>query len=210
MNNYIEDLQWRYATKIFDATRKISDDNLEILKNAMQLSASSYGLQPYEILIIKNSEIRKKLKAASWNQPQITDASCLIVLANSVNFNEGSINDYILNIAGTRSISTSVLDGLKQTMSQTLLTKSSEDLNNWTSKQAYIVLGNLLSAAANLHIDACPMEGFDASQYNDILGLSEKGLNAAVIVAIGYRAEDDTTQHLQKVRKPKTQLFHSI
>ncbi len=210
MSNYNEDLQWRYATKKFDNSKSISDTDLEYLKEAMQLTASSYGLQPYEILIIKDNAIREKLKAASWNQSQITDASVLVVLANNTNFKKQHIDEFITNVATTRNMSEEDLTDYSTTIKNSLLTKSAEDLAVWTAKQAYIVLGNLLSAAAAFKIDACPMEGFDTAKYNEILGLTDKDLNASVIATLGYRDATDETQNYKKVRKPKSKLFHTI
>ncbi len=210
MNNYNKDLEWRYATKQFDATKSISDEDLEFLKDAMQLTASSFGLQPYEILIIKDKAIREKLKAVSWNQSQITDASVLVVIANKVNFGEELVDEFVANIAKTRDMPKDDLADYSNVMKNSISSRNPEELAFWTAKQSYIVLGNLLSAAASLKIDTCPMEGFDPEKYNEILGLTEQGLNAAVIAPIGYREAEDPYQHYKKVRKPKSKLFQTI
>ncbi|TDU39457.1 nitroreductase [Gelidibacter sediminis] len=210
MTNYIKNLNWRYATKKFDSTKKIAAEDLDQLKDAIQLSASSYGLQPYKVLIIEDQKIKEQLKAASWGQSQITDASHVIVFANMTDFDESLINDYIENIGITRSIEPVNLKGYADFMINTLNPLPKDAKASWTAKQTYIALGNLLSAAAEFKIDACPMEGFDADQYNEILGLNEQNLNAAVVAAIGYRSEEDETQHNKKVRKPKKELFTTI
>ncbi|WP_299396939.1 NAD(P)H-dependent oxidoreductase [uncultured Gelidibacter sp.] len=210
MTNYIKNLNWRYATKKFDSTKKIAAEDLDQLKDAIQLSASSYGLQPYKVLIIEDQKIKEQLKAASWGQSQITDASHVIIFANMTDFDESLINDYIENIGITRSIEPSNLKGYADFMINTLNPLPKDAKASWTAKQTYIALGNLLSAAAEFKIDACPMEGFDADQYNEILGLNEQNLNAAVVAAIGYRSEEDETQHNKKVRKPKKELFTTI
>jgi nitroreductase len=210
MDNYIEDLQWRYATKKFDPTKQVLEEDLDYLKKAMQLSASSYGLQPYEILIVKDSEIREKLKPVSWNQSQITDASYVIVIANKTNFGEELVDDYITNVSETRNIPIEDLKGYADFMKKTLSEFTSEQKEIWTAKQTYIVLGNLLSAAAIKKIDACPMEGFDAKKVNEILELNHRNLNASVIATIGYRSDEDLTQHYAKVRRPKQELFNTI
>ncbi len=210
MSNYLENLNWRYATKKFDATKKINETDLEFLKEAMQLSASSYGLQPYEILVIEDAELRKKLKPAAWNQSQITDASQLIVIANKVGFGDELIDSYIENVSTVRELPLESLSNFSSFMKSKIGEFSIEQKAQWTQNQSYIVLGNLLSAAAEIKVDVCPMEGFDAKVFNEILELDKKGLNTAVIATIGYRSEEDDTQHYPKVRKEKEELFTTI
>ncbi len=207
MNNYIENLQWRYATKKFDAKQKIAEDDLQNLLQSMQLTASSYGLQPYHIFVITDPEIRKKLQPVSWGQTQIVDASHLIVLANKTEVDADWIDGYLANVSKTRNIPLEALSGYADFMKSKILVLSPEEQAEWSSKQNYLVLGNLLSAAAELKIDTCPMEGFEAEAYNEILGLSKKGLNATVVTAIGYRSSEDETQHYAKVRQPNNELF---
>lgn len=208
--NFIENLNWRYATKKFDSDKKLSPETVATVLDSIQLSASSYGLQPYEIFVIEDMETREKLKEVSWNQPQITDASHLLVFANYTSINESHINSYLENISRTRNISRDDLKGLEDMLKNTVLKLSPEEQTIWTANQAYIALGNFLSAAANLRIDTCPMEGFQAEKYDEILGLKEKGLTTAVIATMGYRSEEDSMQHAPKVRKNKEELFHLI
>lgn len=210
MNTYIENLNWRYATKIFDNSKKVSSEDLEKLMDSIQLSASSYGLQPYEVLVIENPEIREKLKPAAWNQSQITDASHLVVFASYTSIGENYINSYLENISTTRKVEMEDLNGFLEMLKNTVLKLTPEEQVLWSSKQSYLALGNLLSAAASYKIDTCPMEGFDAAKFDEILGLKEKGLTATVIAPIGYRSENDKTQHVAKVRKSNNQLFHLI
>ncbi|WP_040251586.1 NAD(P)H-dependent oxidoreductase [Psychroserpens mesophilus] len=210
MNTLIEKLKWRYATKLFDRSKTISSEDLETLKNAMQLTASSYGLQPYEILIIDNKDLRSKLRAASWNQPQIEDASHMVVIANMTDFGDELVDNYIDNVAETRGMSKEDLKDYAQMMKSSLKPLTQEQKASWTSNQAYIVLGNLLAAAAELKIDACPMEGFSNEDYNTLLDLNSKKLNAAVVITLGYRSDDDKTQHYKKVRTPENKLFTTI
>ena len=207
MNNYIESLQWRYATKKFDDTKKISDNDLKILLESMQLTASSYGLQPYHIFVITNPEIRKKLQPVSWGQSQIVDASHLIVLANKTDVDADWIDGYLANVSETRNIPVEALNDYADFMKSKVLILSPEEQSTWASKQNYLVLGNLMSAAAELKIDTCPMEGFEAEAYNEILGLTNKGLNATLVATIGYRSAEDETQHYKKVRQPENELF---
>jgi len=206
----IENLNWRYATKKFDATKRITPEHLQILKDAVRLTASSYGLQPYQVIMLESPELRQKVKEVAWNQAQVTDASDVMILANISNVGIKEVKDYIENMAQVREISTESLKGFEDMMTNVVTTLSPEDKANWTAKQAYIALGTLLTAAAELKIDATPMEGFDKDAVNKILGLTEKGLSAALIIPLGYRSEEDATQHLKKVRKPNEELFITL
>lgn len=210
MSTVIEHRTWRYATKKFDATKKVSEEDLETLIEATRLSASSYGLQPYHILVISNQETKEQLKPASWNQSQITDASHIIVFANATDFGEELVDDYVANVSQTRNIPEEGLRGYADFMKSKLIDLPLETKDSWTAKQAYIAFGNLMQAAAELKIDTCPMEGFESEKYNEILGLEDKNLNAAVVLAIGYRSEEDETQHYAKVRKSTEELFTLI
>lgn len=210
MSKFIEQQNWRYATKKFDATKKISATDLETLKEAIRLSTSSYGLQPYKVFIIENPEIREQLKPASWNQSQITEASHLIVFANYVSLDETILDDYINRISETREIEVENLKGYGDFMKSKILELTPEKQAIWTSKQTYLALGNLLNAAAELAIDVTPMEGFEPEKYNDILQLSAQNLNASLVATIGYRHEEDANQHVKKVRKSKEELFITL
>lgn len=210
MESYIESLNWRYATKKFDSTKKVSEEDLNTLIEAVRLSASSYGLQPYQVLIISDRELRNKLKPASWGQSQITDASHLIVFANKTVVDEDLIDSYINKVSEIREIPKEALMGYADFMKSKLLELKDDAQAAWTFRQTYLALGNLLSAAATLKIDACPMEGFEPEKYNEILGLKDKGLNAAVLATIGYRSVADETQRYKKVRQSKEELFTHI
>ena len=205
-----ENLKWRYATKKFEASKKVSEADIEEIKNAIQLSASSYGLQLYKVLIIEDQELKNKLKAAAFNQSQVTDASHLIVFCNYKNVESKHVDDFLQLKANIQKIDITNLDGYGQVMKNKIASMSESAMDEWTTKQVYIALGNLLAACAELKIDACPMEGFDAQKFNEILDLESKGLNAAVLAPIGYRAEDDKYQFIPKVRKPFDQLFEQI
>ncbi|MUP46820.1 NAD(P)H-dependent oxidoreductase [Gramella sp. BOM4] len=209
-NTYNENLNWRYATKKFDAQKKISQEDLNNLLESIQLTASSYGLQPYEVIVVTNPEIREQLKAAAWNQSQVAEASHLIVFASLKSVSEDYLDSYLNNIAETRNVSREDLKGMEDMIKNTTLQLPADIQQNWAAKQAYIALGNLLSAAANMKIDTCPMEGFDAKKFDEILGLEERNLTTAVIAPIGYRSEEDPYQHLAKVRKAKKDLIEII
>jgi nitroreductase len=210
MNTFIENQNWRYATKKFDATKKISDKDLETLKEAIRLSSSSYGLQLYKVFIIENPEVRAKLQPVSWGQSQIVDASHLFVFANVVDVQNSHIDNYVQNIAQTREISMEDLKGYSDFMKTKIIPLSVEQKSNWTAKQTYLALGNLINVAAELKIDVTPMEGFEPEKYNEILGLNPLGLNAVLVAPIGYRHEDDATQYYAKVRKSTEELFETI
>ncbi|MFB3387925.1 NAD(P)H-dependent oxidoreductase [Flavobacterium sp. LAR06] len=210
MSTLLENLNWRYATKKFDATKKISASDLNTLKEAVRLSASSYGLQPYKVVIVENPEIREKLKAAAYGQTQITDASQLFIFANDLNLGAVSVDNYIQNISETRGVPADALAGFSDMMKGTIANLSDENKNIWTAKQTYIALGTLLSAASELKIDATPMEGFNAAAFNEILGFDKLGLNASVIATVGYRHDEDDAQHYKKVRKSHEELFITI
>lgn len=210
MNQLISDLNWRYAVKKYDPTKKITDENMAILKEAVQLSASSTGLQAYQVLDIRDKAIREKLKAASFMQEQITDASHLFIFTYFLEVEDAYIDKLISNASITRNVSLESLSGYKNLLTRSANGKSTEARNNWLSKQTYIALGNLMQTAAHLRIDTTPMEGFDVGSYNEILGLKEKNLSVSVICALGYRSEDDTYQFLKKVRKPIDELFIKV
>lgn len=206
----IENLNWRYAVKKFDATKKVSDEHIEQLKKVIQLSASSYGLQLYKVLIVEDRAMREKLRPASWGQSQISDASHLLVFCNYTEVNEEHIDSFVKIKAEVRNKPYEALKGYGDYIKKSILPLPDIKKNEWTAKQTYLALGNLLSACAEMKIDACPMEGFDPAEYNNILGLDEKGLNAAVVVTIGYRAEDDQEQFQAKVRRPMDALFETV
>ena len=210
MSTLLDNLNWRYATKKFDATKKISSADLNTLKEAVRLAASSYGLQPYKVVIVENPEIREQLKAAAYGQTQITDASQIFIFANDLNAGAESVDAYIKNISETRGVPADALAGFADMMKGTIANLSQDAKNIWTAKQTYIALGTLLAAAAELKIDATPMEGFNAAAFNEILGFDKLGLNASVIATVGYRHDEDDAQHYKKVRKSHEELFITI
>lgn len=210
MSNFIKNANWRYATKKFDATKKVSDADLQILKDAIRLSASSYGLQPYQVILVENPELRAQIQPAAWGQTQIVDASHLLVFANVTNIGDAEIDAYLNNVAETRGLPLDALQGYGDFMKSKINSLTTEQKNIWTSKQTYIALGNLLNAAAELNIDVTPMEGFEPEKVNEILGLNERGLNASLIAPIGYRHEEDATQSYAKVRKSEQELFINL
>ncbi|NKI33404.1 NAD(P)H-dependent oxidoreductase [Croceivirga thetidis] len=206
----LESRKWRYATKKYDVNKKVSNEDLDAILEAIRLSASSYGLQPYHILVVSDAEVREKLRPASWGQSQITDSSHLIVFASQSDFEGKLVDDYLKNLSDTRSIPLESLQGYGDFAKSKLLDLPQDTKANWTAKQSYIALGNALQAVAELNIDSTPMEGIEPEKYDEILGLKETGFTTTVVLAIGYRAEEDDTQHLAKVRKSKEELFTFI
>lgn len=210
MKTIIDDLNWRYATKKFDPNKKLSQQQLDTLLEVLRLTPTSYGLQPFKFLVVENKEIREKLKEKSWGQHQITDASHLIVLSTYIDIHDYHIDELMQNTTETRNLEPSVLSGysdfLKTTIAKLELSKKKE----WNSKQVYIALGYLLQACAQLRIDSIPMEGFDADGYDEILDLKSRNLHAIVVCPIGFRAEDDGSQHWKKVRKSHDELVEFI
>jgi len=206
----LKNLRWRYATKKFNTSKKVSANDLEKLKEAVQLSVSSYGLQLYKVLIIENPEIRQQLKPVSWNQNQITDASHLFVFCNYTDASPEAIDAFIKQTAETRNLDLERLNGYGDFIKEKLNEKTPDEKTSWLKSQTYLALGNLLNACAELKIDACPMEGFEPEAYNKILGLDTQGLNASVIAPIGYRHDEDHTIGQQKVRKPMEVLFETV
>ena len=184
MSTFLENQNWRYATKKFDATKKITDADIAFLKEAIRLSTSSYGLQPYRVFIVENPELRAKLVAASYGQAQVADASHLLVFANELNFGEAGIDQLATTICKTRELPLEAIQGYVVYMKGNITGLPEEVRNIWTAKQTYLALGNLLNAAAELHIDVTPMEGFIPSQVNEILGLDQLGLNATLLAPI--------------------------
>ena len=210
MSNFIKDANWRYATKKFDTTKKVSTEDLKTLKEAIRLSASSYGLQPYKVFIIENPELRAKIQPAAWGQSQIVDASQLIVFANMTNFSDEDIDVSLSLTTEARGLPADALKGYGDFMKSKIGVLSEDVRNTWTSKQTYLALGNLLNAAAELRIDVTPIEGFEPDKVNEILGLKQLGLNASVLATIGYRHKDDATQNYAKVRKSNEELFINL
>ncbi|KRB57823.1 NAD(P)H-dependent oxidoreductase [Flavobacterium sp. Root186] len=210
MSTLLDNLNWRYATKKYDASKKVSSADLNTIKEAVRLAASSYGLQPYRVVVVENPEIREQLKAAAYGQTQLTDASQIFVFANDLNAGEESVAAYIKNISETRGIPTEALGGFADMMNGVISNLSQDAKNIWTAKQTYIALGTLLAAASELKIDATPMEGFNAAEFNKILGFDKLGLSATVIAAVGYRHDEDDAQHFKKVRKSHEELFITI
>lgn len=206
----IDQLHWRYATKKFDSTKKLSAEQLNTLLDAIQLAPSSYGLQTYKVIVVEDAAVKQQLRDAAYGQTQLTDASQVIVFASETTIDEAMVNEYVDHIAEVRNIDRNYLADYEKMMVGTVNNLPDDKKIIWSHKQNYIALGFLLAAAAEQEIDACPMEGFDAAKFDEILGLKEKGLTASVIAPVGFRAQDDDYAKLAKVRKSKEELFIHI
>jgi nitroreductase len=203
----LQKLNWRYATKEFDSSKKIPAETLENLLEALRLAPSSFGLQPWKFVVVENAELRQKLRAAAWNQGQITDASHVIVLCRKEGFGASDIEAFIKATAEARGQNVEDLAGYKQMMEGALLPRSAEQLAVWSSEQIYLALGVLLTACAAQDVDACPMEGFDPAQFDQILDLPAQGLRSVVVCAVGYRSENDKYASAAKVRFSKEEVI---
>ena len=201
MNKNIENLKWRYAVKKFDENKSLSNEQIRIIKEAFNLTATSYGLQPVKMVILQNKEIQQQLVAHSWNQQQIAQASHVLVFCVEENISDAFIANYFTLVKNIRNTPGEILNPFKDFLSKDIQEKSPEVIFQWNKNQAYLAMGNLLTICANEKIDACPMEGFTPEKYDEILNLKAQNLKSVLVMPIGYRAEDDYMKDLKKVRK---------
>lgn len=200
--NPIDQLSWRYATKKFDSNKKISDKILNTILESIRLAPTSFGLQPIHVLVITNPGVREKLREVSWGQPQVTESSQLLVFCARTDFDE--CMDMYCAQASSNSYASDSIEGWRAMVGTTISKLSSEDSLSWATRQAYIALGFGLVACAQLGVDSCPMEGFDALEYSNILSLPES-IHPVVVLALGYRSESDVVR--AKNRQSMQQLF---
>lgn len=202
MKTVSESLNWRYATKKFDEAKKISSDQLNSIIEAVRMAPTSYGLQPFRLVVVEDKNVREQLKEVSWGQSQITDSSHLLVFAVLKKIGEVEVNNYINLIAKERNVPLVDLDGFKQMILNSANSLDDQQRMEWAKRQAYIGLGAGILSASEMGVDSCPMEGFVPAEYDRILGLEEKNLTATVLLALGFRREDDEYSRLKKVRLP--------
>lgn len=198
----IEALKWRYATKKFDSDKIISAEKIELLKEAFNLTPTSYGLQPLKLIVIKDKDLQLRLKEASYNQKQLQTASHVLVICVETKLDSLFIERNFQRIKEIRNTPDEILQPYKDFLISDFSNKSSAELEIWSTNQAYLALGNLLTVCAYERIDACPMEGFLPKKYIEILGLKTQELKPKVVIPIGIRAKDDTFANLVKVRRP--------
>ena len=205
----IKNLKWRYAIKKY-TDELVTEDKIDQIIEAINLTASSCGIQPYRLLVITNSEVRQRLAEGSFNA-QIQDSSHLLVFAGLNTITSEYIADYVVMMEEQRNLESGALNGLKDMLIVYFSPQTPEQNAIWSDKQAYIGLGTALIAAAELKVDATPMEGFDPKLFEDVLGLSEKGLHASVIISLGYRdTSNDYLASMQKVRIPINEFSSKI
>lgn len=203
--NVIEHLKWRYATKKFNSEKPISQDKIKILKEAFNLTATSYGLQPIKLLVVKDELLRKKLLEHTYNQQQIIQASHVLVFCIETTINKQYIEDYFNRVIDIRGTSETILRPYQEFLIADFEARSNDYIKEWATRQAYLAMGNLLTVCAMEGIDSLPMEGFKPEAYDTVLKLKEKGLQSVLIMPIGYRADDDMFSGFKKVRKTVTE-----
>jgi len=207
----VDQLRWRYATKQFDPRRKIGAEDWSALEDALVLSPSSFGLQPWKFIVITDQTVKEKLVAASWGQRQPADCSHVVVFTIKKDFGEREIDAFLKRIAEVRNVSVESLKAYRDMMVGSLVKEmDSAARNAWAERQVYIAVGTFLTGAALLGIDACPMEGFERAKYDEILGLDKLGLSTVVVATAGYRTAADKSATLKKVRFPNDQVILHI
>ncbi|TDI79257.1 MAG: NAD(P)H-dependent oxidoreductase [Bacteroidetes bacterium] len=197
----IEKLKWRYATKKFDASKKLSEEKLNILKEAFNLTATSYGLQPLKMLVISDPETKEQLMPFSMDQPQVRDASHVLVLCIEDKITPEYITQHFDRVEASRKTSRNILEPFEDFLVTSFSEKLPEEISLWMINQAYLAMGNLLTVCALVDIDACPMEGFDPEKYDELLQLRKIGLRSVLVLPVGYRAHDDEFSEMKKVRR---------
>jgi nitroreductase len=198
----IEKLNWRYATKKFDTTKQLSDSQLEILKEAFNLTALSYGLQTLKMVVVGDKSIRENLVALAFGQRQVADASHLLVLCIQNEIDTDDVEEHFDTVKAIRNTPDEILDPFKEQLKSTIETMPNSKKSDWATKQAYIALGNLMTVCAVEEIDSCPMEGFLPEELDKVLNLDKYELKSVLLLPVGFRAEDDMFASLKKVRKP--------
>ena len=185
----IKAMNWRFATQVFDASKKVSDEVLKTILEAARLTPSSFGIEAWKFLVIENPELRGKIREAAWGQPKVTEASHLIVIARRTDVRENITNELIERSSKAQGVGLEALDGLKQMVNGNMAGRSDAEIDAWTKSQAYIALGVMIETASLLEVDNGPMEGFDPAKVDEILGLKAKNLTSTLLLALGYRDE---------------------
>lgn len=207
----LKQLHWRYATKKFDPSKKISPANWQVLEQSLVLSPSSFGIQPWQFFVIRNPEIRQKLLAHSWGQTPVVNASHLVVFATKNDINDQDVDRHLQRMAEVQQIPAENLAGFGKLV-KGFINKPPYplDLKEWAGKQAYIALGFFMTCAAMLEIDTLPMEGFIPAKYDEVLELNSQGYSSVVVCAAGYRADDDKYANQPKVRFPTEEIIQYV
>lgn len=209
-SDLLEALNFRYATKAFDPERKIPSETWSALEASLALAPSSFGLQPWKFLIVDSPDVREKLKGASWNQPQVTDASHLVVLTARTDLSQEDIDSWISRLSEVQGTPLESLAGLSGMISSFAGGMDTAGKQTWNTRQVYIALGQLMTAASFIGIDTCPLEGISPADYDEILGLKDSGYATAVACALGYRAADDKYAAAKKARFPAERIIAHV
>lgn len=206
----LDSLNWRYAVKKFDETKVVSETKIETIKRAFNLTASSYGLQPFKLVVIKNKELQNQLVAHSWNQKQVAQASHVLVITIPKMYSAEEVKIYFDRVKNVRNTPNDILDPFQKYLTDVISSKTQEELLAWNRNQAYLTLGNLLTVCAVEEIDSCPMEGFIPEKYDEVLGLAAQNLTSVLVLPIGYRADDDFMKSQKKVRKNLEEIILEV
>jgi len=208
--NIINSLEWRYATKKFDPSKKLSNQQIETLKKAFNLTATSFGLQPLKMIVINNKELQEEFVEAAYFQRQVADASHLLVLCIETDTTSEDINNYFDLEKKVRSVEEDVIADFRKQLLEMYQNKTTEEKQQSAIYQAYIALGNLMTVCAVEEIDNCPMEGFVPSKVDELLNLSTQNLKSVLMLPVGFRAKDDIMSNMKKVRKPISETVIEI
>jgi nitroreductase len=204
-------LQWRYAVKKFDPSKKIPADAWDVLEQSLMLTPSSFGLQPWKFFVVENSELRQELLANSWNQAQVVEASHLVVLAIKKEMGDAEVDRYIQDMSDKRNVPIDGLAGLNKMIKGFMANPDKGfTTDEWAVRQVYIAIGQFMTSAAMLGIDTCPMEGFNPAKYDEILGLTAQGYASVLVCPAGYRADDDKYAAMPKVRYDRSEVIGHI
>ncbi|MGC6284045.1 MAG: NAD(P)H-dependent oxidoreductase [Polaribacter sp.] len=206
----LDSLRWRYAVKKFDDGKIVPEEKIDTIKEAFNLTASSYGLQPFKLVVIKNKEIQNQLVEHSWNQKQVAQASHVLVITVQKSYSTEEVSSYFNRVKNIRNTPDEIINPFQEFLTNTVASKSQEELLSWNKNQAYLAMGNLLTVCALEEIDSCPMEGFIPEKYDEVLGLEGQNLTSVLVLPIGYRAEDDYMKSQKKVRKNLEEVIFQI
>lgn len=202
----IKSLEWRYACKKFDDKKKLSKSQLQLIKKAFNLTATSFGLQPFKLVIIKDQKLKETLQPHAYYQPQIATCSHLLVLCIETKIDDKTVDSYFDLVINLRGTSEDIIEKFRNQLKNIYKNKSQQEVEQSAIYQTYIILGNLMTVCALEKIDSCPMEGFNAEKFDEVLQLKEKNLKTVLLLPIGFRAEDDFMSSLKKVRKPLEEM----
>lgn len=205
--NTLDRLKWRYATKKFDPSKKLSEVQINTLKEAFNLTATSYGLQTMKLIVLEDSQKRNDILPAAYNQKQVVDASHLLVLCIQNEVSGDDVDNYYKQLHHDRQTPIEILEPYKNQLKGVIQNMSEANREEWTIRQAYIALGNLMTVCAFENIDSCPMEGFIPSEVDRILNLKDFNLKSVLLLPVGFRAENDMFASLKKVRKPLNEVI---